>query len=63
MQVGILHGIISQGVANVAQLVEQCFRKAEVVGSTPTVGSHFSSEKYRLLKVELSLEVSTYVRN
>ena len=26
--------------ANVAQLVEQCFRKAEVVGSIPTIGSN-----------------------
>jgi hypothetical protein len=25
--------------ANIAQLVEHCFRKAEVVGSNPAVGS------------------------
>ncbi len=31
--------VSKQGIyADVAQLVEQCFRKAEVVGSTPTIG-------------------------
>ena len=32
------YSIINQ-IAEVAQLVEQCFRKAKVVGSTPTFGS------------------------
>ena len=32
-------GIPSRSFANIAQLVEQRFRKAQVVGSSPTVGS------------------------
>jgi hypothetical protein len=34
--------------ADVAQLVEQCFRKAEVVGSIPTIGS--TRFAFRILK-------------
>ncbi|GEM_PF-6925503 len=33
--------------ASIAQLVEQCFRKAEVVGSTPTAGSWQAEKRYR----------------
>src|SRR5689334_16103165 len=35
--------LAGSGHADVAQLVEQCFRKAKVVGSIPTVGSRRQS--------------------
>ena len=38
---GRKRGIIPMDFANVAQSVEQRFRKPQVVGSNPTVGSSF----------------------
>ncbi len=40
--------------ADVAQLVEQCFRKAEVVGSTPTIGSFMTRlERHRKKQIAI----------
>jgi hypothetical protein len=37
--------MVIQSVANVAQLVEQRFRKARVAGSNPVVGSNLSTNQ------------------
>ena len=39
---GVINGLSKRSSADVAQLAEQCFRKAKVVGSNPTIGSNAS---------------------
>ena len=44
---GVINGLSKRSSADVAQLAEQCFRKAKVVGSNPTIGSNASRGRQR----------------
>jgi hypothetical protein len=52
-----ISGLAGQWVANVAQLVEQRFRKARVAGSSPVVGSIFQFSIYDLRLTQLLVHV------